>query len=157
MRKNFFIVISLKTILMFAILFPLHLTLDTLAQEPQQKKVAIKPQEIITMELFSFKSGGDQWYFSLFRSESFGVLKKEEEIKNPKNTISLEEVLKRLESIPDASFIIWRNLESEEPPAEIKKKINELSSSKRFRLIQIPYRRIEPPKESSKEETKDKK
>ncbi len=150
MRKNFFAFTISKALLMSTLLF-LFFKVSLFTQEPPQKKVAIQPTEIITMELFSFKSEDNQWHFSLFKSENFGVLKKEEEIKNPKYTITLEEVLKRLESIPDTSFIIWRYLGNEAPPEEIKKKIGDLATAKKFRLIQIPYRRIEPPKEGSKE------
>ncbi|NMB98925.1 MAG: hypothetical protein GYA35_01455 [Thermoanaerobaculaceae bacterium] len=115
---------------------------NVIAQEPPKKPLT--PTDMVTMQLFSWKSG-DKWEFSVFKGEQFGVLKEEREIKDPQNVIGLDEVKKRLSSVPETSIIIWRNLGPEPPSEELRKELIEFCNQRKFRLLEVPYRKIAPP------------
>jgi len=126
-------------------------TNNLITQEPPKK--IIKSTDPVTMQLFSWKSGAN-WEFSIFKGEHFGVMKEEKEIKDPRNTIGLDEVKKRLSLLPENSIILWRNVGPESPSEEIKIELREFCRQKKFRLLEIPYRRMQT-KDNQNQEKKE--
>lgn len=96
-----------------------HGHIDLLNRGDRMKNPAFKG-----MELYSWKSGGREWHFSLLPGTNRN--KSEDEIKDPERMLIGPENLKtRLVVLAEGEFVLWRNLGKDAVPEEIAKDLKE--------------------------------
>lgn len=96
---------------------------------------APKP-EFKGMELYSWKTPGEAWHFSLLAGTN--RLKTDQEIKNPEWTIiGMEELKKRLAKLAEGENVFWKNLAAKPVPEGMAKALKTFCDGIKVKLERI--------------------